>query len=73
VTPAEVQALKYFDELLTAAQEVVNDADEGEFDGQTQVLHVDRDLFVALKAIVQKISDDAVKIIEGAAKEQREG
>lgn len=57
--------------LLRAAQDVVNDGhfwDSG--DSGDNHYSVDPDIFDALKAVVQEISDDAVKAIEAA---QREG
>lgn len=76
--PSEKQALKHFDELLRAAQEVVNDASApGEHEwpddeGPGVDDRVDHGLIAALKAIVQQISDEAVEIIKGeAARAQR--
>ena len=67
--PAEKQALKYFDELLTAAQEVVNDAEPiyTKTGAGGSCVAVEEALVNSLKAIVQKISDDAVRIIEEAS------
>lgn len=63
---AEVQALKHFDKLLTAAQEVVNDAVAGGT-AEDQTVTVDRGVLSDLSTLIQKISDEAVEIIKGEA------
>lgn len=60
------------DELVTAAQNVVNDAERPLNDRTnyvTNVYEVDFEILDSLKAIVQKISDDAIEQIRAIQQE----
>jgi len=62
--------VKHQDELLRAAQDVVNDAREvyadadGPEDGGHREFVVDAETFDNLRAVVQKIHDDVVEVIK---------
>jgi hypothetical protein len=60
------------DELVRAAQDVVNDGNEhAEARDGERVTTVDPDAFRSLREVVQKISDEAWAAIQAAGREQR--